>query len=276
MTLLLPIVTGIIWGTTAPLFKSIMKNDFPYTSYVFVLSLIGAIIALPVFILNFNLPSGSAWIWLILTCVLLLSGNLLYTLAFQLENVSNISIVEKIEIIIPFIAGIVLFGEPLTMIKIFSALCIIAGISIIFLEKRKLKNSKGLLFAFFGGIILGLSVITENKTLKTVDPYTLQFFPYIFNCLILVFIPKTFTQAKKIFTQKPVLIILAELISVISYILILFSIKISGLTVGYLAIDPVYTIISVSIGIIFLREREKLLNKFLGVTLIVLGLFGLG
>jgi drug/metabolite transporter (DMT)-like permease len=276
MNLLLPILAGVVGGVIQPLFKNITKNDYSFTSYMFTYALVGGIISLPLFLLNFHLPTDViSWVWLFITCILLLVGNLFIVRAFQIENISNIVIVGKVDLLIAFLAGLFLFSEALTVIKLLAACSIVAGIVIIFLEKKKLNYSRGLLLALLGGICLGFSAISTNFALKTFNPYFFQFPSYLLNVLILGFLPKTLMEAQEIFIRNKFKIILVEILSVASYILVLFSIKIAGLSVGYFAIDPVYTLVAVMIGIVVLKEREKILNKTIGTALIVLGLVGL-
>lgn len=276
MQLLLPILAGIVGGITQPIFKSITKNDYSFTSYLFVFALVGGIFSLPLLILNLQIPTNLfSWIWLFITCFLLLVGNLLLVKAFQSENISNIVLVGKIDLLVAFLSGIFLFRENATIIKTLAAIFIIAGILVIFIEKKKITYSKGLLYALLSGICIGFAAVISKLALKSFNPYFFQSFPYFFTALILIFLPKTLVEAKKIFTISKYKIIIVEILSVISYILVLLSIKAAGLSVGYFSIDPVYTLTAVLIGIIILKEKDKLINKIIGTLLIVLGLIGL-
>ena len=66
---------------------------------------------------------------------------------------------------------------------------------------------------------------------------------------------------------------IAGFLGVITYLLTVFTLRDLNLSIGYPIFGSTNLITAVLIGILILKEKKHILNKFIGTLLVVIGIF---
>src|SRR3989344_5697873 len=138
-------ITGLLFGVTESINKSITEKKFSSFAYSFVQNFFNFLIYLIPSIYFFKLPATAiTYLYLILATFVMLAGNVLLIKAYKTEDVSNVSIMSESSLIISFLMGIIFLSEPYSYLGVIGIILISIGIITIMYEGKKLNPSVGL------------------------------------------------------------------------------------------------------------------------------------
>ncbi len=156
-TYIISISTGIIWGVTESINKSITEKKYSVFAYSFLQNFLNFLIYLIPFLLSFKFPAfGITYFYLLLTVIFLLVGNVLILKAYKTEDVSSVTILSKSNLVVAYFIGTIFLSEPSSVVKIIGVISIIIGIIIIFYEGKKMELNWGSVLALIAGIFWGV------------------------------------------------------------------------------------------------------------------------
>lgn len=216
--------------------------------------------------------------WLLFTLNMVLYT--LFTLAnFQMNkhmDISLSSILGQSKTLLMFIGALILFQEPVTVNKVVGVLLIIVGNIVLFLNK-KLDTSgltkKGVLYLAITIIALTITAFIDAKLVQEFSIYFYGMISYLIPGLLTIpFLLRNLKGNEIKVGLKKFLnpILLMGVIAPLGYSALLEAYKLAPKSVVY-PIGNISTLVLVLLGVIFLKEREKLQRKIIAAVIVVIG-----
>lgn len=238
--------------------------------------LVVGIIALPaVFVGKFNYPDSlETWVIPLLSGLCFAAGMLLYFQALKNTEVSQVETISTTRAIWVMLLGTVFFTETLSWSKFIGVTLIFIGLLIIYWNKSE-NNSFGKYHAFL------FLYAFLNSTAYALDKFALDYFSVgIYNVLLyilpavytLIIFPGTLSKMKPLIKPRKnnYFILLSGLVQAVSTLALYAAYKVGELSVVG-PLSQTSTIITIIIGITFLKERWNLRRKVAGVTFALFG-----
>ena len=255
--------------------KKVAINVDPMT-FAFFFEFTGAVFALPLFILNFNLPETNyAWLFVLVSGFLWAGVAFTMAKSYKHLDASLIAPISRLRIILILILSVILLKETLNFSKVAGTFLIFA--SLVFLSYKKGANLSRLKEE--GIIPLILSILFVSSVFM-VDKFAVNFFnPSMYTFMIyftasIILSPWIFSKkedVKHIIKSKFIfLVILTALLSVLYYYFTLSAFKFAEASV-ILPITELSSLIAVLGGIFFLNERTDLKKKIISTTIVIVG-----
>lgn len=267
------ILSGIFYGITESLNKNITEEKYSIFAYAFLQHLFIFLIYLLPGIFYFRLPtSGISYLYIILTILITLTANILDIKAYKTEDISNITIVGTINLIISFSTGVILLSEPTNQYKLLGLFSILVGIFIIFYEGKRIRPSFGMICAFSSGVIWGFSGLVDKLGLSSINITTYTLLTHGPLALLMVFFPLVRKDAFSIWHKYKGKVISARLVVVVGLFLFYWSIQKGEVSIVRTNSNTFFLLSTVFIGIIFLKERKHTIKKLCGSLLCTLGI----
>lgn len=213
------------------------------------------------------------WPNLVLMAFLFAYTNVFKFKALKEIDASKYAVIFQFNTLIPVIAAVLLLGEKVNIWQGFGVAAILAGVILVTDGKIDLKREKGEVFAILTAIFMGSAIANDFFILKTVSVYTYVALAFLAPALLLAIIyPKSIKNIKN-FTKKENLYSssVAGIFYGLAAILIYTAFKIGNNAAQIAPLFQLTTILTVVLGIIFLKERENLLKKLLGAVLSFIG-----
>jgi uncharacterized membrane protein len=163
--------------------------------------------------------------------------------------------------------------ESFSIKKIIGALIIIIGITIAQWKRQKLEFNKGTIFALLAALFYSLAEIVCFYILRDFDATSFSVYSALLPVLtLLILFPKSIKKLS--FYFKPSRALNISIVSINDTLATIFLFVAYQLGRNASQIGPLMatqTIVSVILAIIFLRERDNILNKIIGACLVVAG-----
>ena len=267
------VVAYSILGVLFKLVSNVEKNPLLISfMYLFVSSLC----SFPLIIregANFNV-SSFVWFMLGLSIVVYTLASTFNFRAFQVADVSTATILTRSAPLWILIGGVFLFGEQLSPKQILGCLLVLAAIIILGLTGKRIKFERGELLALFSGLMFGAGALFDKWLLNY---FNLSW--YLFLSLFLTAVAIFVTFRKQIdlnglLSKRKFLlmILIMGLLLTIGNVFLFTAYKDNG----YVSLTNIITQMRIPIislvGIVFLKERDKILNKIIATALIVIGI----
>ena len=218
------IFAGIFYGVTESVNKDITEEKYSAFAYAFLQHVLIFILYFVPALFYFRWPTSPvSYIYLILTILITVTANTLDIKAYKTEDISNITIVGNINLVVSFLSGVIILSEPFNIYKIIGLVAILAGILVIFYEGKKIYFTKGILFAFIAGVIWGFSGIVDKMGLSTINIISYTLLTHGSLAFLLLFHPKVRKDAPLIWHKYKKKIILSRLFVVMGLFLFLLE-----------------------------------------------------
>ncbi len=266
------------WGAS-DFFASQASNkvgNFKTLFWSQIAGLLTALILIPVF--GFNLTNDPLSIfYVIIVSVLYTVGYLLFYKAFEIGNISIVSITINLDMVVAVILAVIFSHQSLTIKHLLAVALIFTGISLVSINLDELKNKKvtitaGIKEAIGAAIAFGIAQTLSEQVSETIGwlPTTI----YIKLGLIVILLLVTLVTKNKLSLGRTTL----KTKSIIGIVGILEAIALLSVEYGYMVGDLVVvtpissalSIVTILMAVVFLKEK---LTK-LQVTGIVATLIG--
>ena len=261
-------------GIEEILHRHILKNE-ESLSYTVVWHVLVALFLLPLFLIDFRLPSEpGAWLWVALSGIAWAAG--LY-LMFRSYNTLEVSVkmpIWKSRMLFAFLFAVFLLGESAGITKIIGTLLIFAGIILVTYERKtgfsKLK-SEGVVLVLLAAMLSGLALIIDKIGVAYFPVGMFGFMSAATTALVLLpFVLGKKQEFSSLFRHRPYATLGAAFFGALAYFLMLSALKVIDASIA-IPIFELGTLIAVGGGIIFLHEREGLVKKLVAALLAVAG-----
>lgn len=192
----------------------------------------------------------------------------------QLEEVSKTSIISQTGSIWALLGGVLLFKEALSIYKVIGILLIILGNLITLWKKQKFSFSKGIQYFFIGTFLGTIGYLIDKYMVGNI------FSPGLYKAIlfslatgwIFISIPNRVARVKKeLSLQKTWATVVGTCLALSIYFLM------RALQIGeaskVLPICSLSLVFSVLAGIVVLGEKERIMQKIIGVIITFIGVF---
>lgn len=191
------------------------------------------------------------------------------------SELSLSSILSRTRLIWVPIVGFFLLGEKLFLLDYVGILVIFLGVSIT-IAPKKLLIDKGALYANLSAFMIALNIVIAKMLIPFASPIVINLalaLPSVF--LFPLFMKNSQTRISNGLKTHIALKTFAALISIIQIYLFVVALQYGDAS----KVNAVYQsmmIFAVIAGIIFLKERERIVQKLIGATVTIIGVVLLG
>lgn len=256
-----------------------VESDHPRELSV-VFNLISGMIALVIFFVssgyvNFNLPKDpQAYIYLF---VILLFYGLYERFRFKTSKyleVSTQGTLNNIFIVVAFVIALFIYSEVITADKIFGFIFVLVGILLVTVNKSKKINSMGLFYGVLANVSVGIAWSLDKKGISYFNPDLYNLLVWVAPIIVISFFPLIkLSVVKKIIRKDFKQISLISFLNVGAYLFNLKALVVGGEVTKVISIVQTSTIITIILGIIFLKEREHIVKKTVAGLIAIIGVF---
>ena len=266
------IISGTFFAFSSLLARKVLKGKKDAWAYSFWFSLIGTIISFFAILFDYrgssNLP---LWALLFFIGILIVVHNLLNFTASHYLEASIKGSITKFRLIWTFLIGVIFLHDELTLLKLAGTIfTVLAGLLVVF-KYKKLKLSRGILFAFVATIIFSTVIALYKVVLQEFNPATLTFFVFLIPTVInFIIMPNSTTRIRKFFLEEWRLLIPAATLAAFANLSMNFALaqgEISRVSV----IIEAFLVVTLIGEHFILKEKKNWLIKLIAVILAVIG-----
>ena len=210
---------------------------------------------------------------LLLMGILYCLGNIFLFKGFQKAEASEVSVLFTSAGIWTVIAAIIILGDRITAVKVMGIALILSGVTVINIRKSRWQMNRGHIFALLSALCFGTSFVNDAVVLKTftsLDTYMILVFiiPALFT---LVLHPSSIRSINKLTTANKIIpITVCSLLYAIATMTFYHSYTAGGKASVISVLQQMSIVFAVCLSYVFLKERDRLLNKIVG-TLLTIG-----
>jgi len=277
MTWFIWLVISIVTTAGSNIFQRVVmreKDSDPYgTNLIF---LFGTAVFTGIFALwhGFVFPPFATHFWNFLLSALLWGvGSLLLFRAYQTLGSSEIAIISVLNSVITIVASIFLLGEIFTTQKAIGTVLIIFSIWLINQTKDMSFFNQGTMYALIAAVLWGFAVTNDAFILRSYDG--VSYTPVVFllpGLLFLIYKPSSVRSFSRLrdstFSKNMLLLTAFYAVQAVAYYI---ALQMSGVSSQIAPIYKSNIILTVLLAVIFLKEKDKLLFKFLSAMLVTVG-----
>lgn len=195
-----------------------------------------------------------------------------YFKALSLADVSMVTPIDKLSIVLTLILSYIFFNEKITIIKVISMICMIGGTFLMVNNDKDNKENNWIIFAFLTAIFTSLATILGKIGINNINPNLGTMLRTIVILVIIwgvIIIKKEYIDLRKITKRNILFIILSGISTGISWLFYFMSLKDGEVSIVF-PVEKLSAAVAILISIIFLKEK---LDKkgILGFISIILG-----
>lgn len=196
-----------------------------------------------------------------------------YFKALSLADVSMVTPIDKLSIVLTLILSYIFFKEKITIIKVISMICMIGGTFLMVNNNDKEnKENNWIIFAFLTAVFTSLATILGKIGINNINPNLATMLRTIVILVIIwgvIIIKKEYIDIRKITKKNILFIILSGISTGISWLFYFMALKDGEVSIVF-PVEKLSATVSILISIIFLKEK---LDKkgILGFISIILG-----
>ena len=194
---------------------------------------------------------------------------IVYFKALSLQNVSLVTPIDKLSIIMTLILSTLIFKEDISIIKIVSMILIIIGAFLMINKKDNNSDKKWIIYAFLTALFTSISSILAKIGLKDINPYLATLFRTFIVLIIIWIIIIYRKKCKKVDKYTLKYVILSGICTSLSWIFYFKALK-NGIVSIVFSLEKLSAAICVLLSIIFLKERLTKKGIF-GFILLIVG-----
>jgi len=259
--------------------RVLLKNDEtePISFSIFFQIGVAVVIGVLVIIMQGGIPlpemSSVSWSLFVMT-ILYALANIFIFKSLKTTEASRFTVIFASKTLFAIVASTLFFREGLDTAQWLGAILIIVGVITVSYQNTKSKLNKGDLFALTAAVLFGLANTNDRFLVKFFDPYSYVVLGFLLpGVLIALMYPKKISSMKvyfkKTFIYKMVLLCLLYGLSAVTFFAALQTAPNAS---QVFSISPFGAVITVTLSIIILKEREALSRKLLGAILSLSGL----
>lgn len=195
-----------------------------------------------------------------------------YFKALSLADVSMVTPIDKLSIVLTLILSYIFFKEKITIIKVISMICMIGGTFLMVNNDKENKENNWIIFAGLTAVFTSLATILGKIGINNINPNLGTMLRTIVILVIIwgvIIIKKEYIDIRKITKKNILFIFLSGISTGISWLFYFVSLKDGEVSIVF-PIEKLSAAVAILISIIFLKEK---LDKkgILGFISIILG-----
>lgn len=195
-----------------------------------------------------------------------------YFKALSLADVSMVTPIDKLSIVLTLILSSIFFKEKITIIKVISMICMIGGTFLMVNNDKEKKENNWIIFAGLTAVFTSLATILGKIGINNINPNLGTMLRTIVILVIIwgvIVIKKEYKDIRKITKKNILFIILSGISTGISWLFYFMALKDGEVSIVF-PVEKLSAAVAILISIIFLKEK---LDKkgILGFISIILG-----
>ena len=195
-----------------------------------------------------------------------------YFKALSLADVSMVTPIDKLSIVLTLILSSIFFKEKITIIKVISMICMIGGTFLMVNNDKENKENNWIIFAGLTAVFTSLATILGKIGINNINPNLGTMLRTIVILVIIwgvIVIKKEYIDIRKITKKNIFFIILSGISTGISWLFYFMALKDGEVSIVF-PFEKLSAAVAILISIIFLKEK---LDKkgMLGFISIILG-----
>lgn len=195
-----------------------------------------------------------------------------YFKALSLADVSMVTPIDKLSIVLTLILSYIFFKEKITIIKVISMICMIGGTFLMVNNDKENKENNWIIFAFLTAVFTSLATILGKFGINNINPNLGTMLRTIVILVIIwgvIIIKKEYIDLRKITKKNILFIFLSGISTGISWLFYFMALKDGEVSIVF-PVEKLSAAVAILISIIFLKEK---LDKkgILGFISIILG-----
>ncbi len=256
--------------------KVLMKDDKsdPFSYAVIFHFLIGVINLIFALIVGFRFPEFNLnLIFLFLSAALWGGCSIFIFKALQLLESSEVTILSSLRVLITIIASIIFLQESFNFQKIIGTILILISVVLVSNLKKGFKFNKGVTYTFWMVLFSGLAITVDAFNIKHYDPISYNAIQnFLISLMILIIYPKTIFQWKSFIKPSFIKAMLPlAMFSAIQGIFYYYALAKGGNASQVGPITQAQVVLTVLLAVIFLKEKDYLLQKITASVLVTIG-----
>jgi transporter family protein len=267
-------LAGLFSGISQLINKRLVKTGFSSKTYTVVIMLFNAFLAIPLLFYKFHIPTSLYYWVLVIISITSFAFSVLFGFkAYKTTDVSVVSIVYRLNIVLIAIVGIIFLGERYSLSAYFGLLLIFISSILFAFEGRKLKLSVGVIYALLMAFTGAIASVLDKVILNDFSPYTYAFFNNLLIGLVFAFSLKTLNEGKKLLSQNKLPVFFTAFFNIIAFVIVLVVLERTNVSKTLPTYKAFSLMTPVLLGVLILKERQKLPQKIAGVLLGLIGIF---
>ena len=195
-----------------------------------------------------------------------------YFKALALADVSKVTPIDKLSIVITLILSSIFLKEKITIIKIVSMISMISGTFLMVNKKKDTNDNNWLIYALLTALFTSLATILGKIGIKDINPNLGTMLRTIIILVIIwgvIFIKKEYKDIHNINKKNILFIVLSGLSTGLSWLFYFMALKEGEASIVF-PIEKLSAAVAILISVIFLKEKLDKKGK-LGFCLIISG-----
>ncbi|MCD4705444.1 DMT family transporter [bacterium] len=270
---ILSILSGLSFALARAISRIYLKKQGNTLAFTAIHGFIAGLILLPIIFIGLHWPTQSITWWYFAGIIILaFTADWLTFSALKTINVSTYQIVNQARHIFILISGLILFAEAIVIDKLLAIIFITIGVIIALYKKVKIDRDKGIILAILSTLANVLALIFVKFAIRDFSEIAIASLELMAVGLLGFILMKfnTNTLLKEFKINKWGLI-LAGLFFGFSEIFLFIALK-TGEISKVIPVAQSSLIFGLLIGIIFMNERENLIQKIIGASIIISGI----
>ena len=268
---------GVVFVSITTIFQKILmshRDSNPSTCGILYHLLLGVVYFLCASMMGVSIDFSQGSLSFVFLAALLWSLTTVYFFkAIQLIQPAEVTIISTFQVLVVILASVLFLGEVFDIYMIFGALIIILGSCIVLRFKDGFYLNRGVLYTLMLSLFAGLAVVVDSIN---VQHYNVILYGTIINFLsafmLWGFYPRAMVEWKKYIKIDYIQNLLAVVVfSMIQGVLFLKALSFGGVTGQIATIRQASIVLTVVLSVVFLKDREHLMQKSIAGALVTWG-----
>ncbi|MEK7543532.1 MAG: EamA family transporter [Patescibacteria group bacterium] len=266
-------LASIAIGLTYIINKKLAHGKVNASTLTFVISYVNAFISIPLLFVNFSITKNPL-LWLLILVSALTFGLSSYFSfrAYKLTDVSTVSLVHKLNVVVAALIGIVFLSERYSFLSYTGLILIVLSNIFLIYDGKRISIEKGIFFAFLMAIMSALAAVFDKIILNDFSPFTYVFVNSIITGMMFSFRKGVVSDGIQLFRQNTKLVLATSVLNVGSWAAFLFVLQNTTVSKSFPIYKSLSLIVPVVLGILILKETNKLWQKIAGTIIGVAGI----
>jgi uncharacterized membrane protein len=268
---------GVVFVSITTIFQKILMSHTdsnPSTCGILYHLLLGVVHFLCASMMGVSIDFSQGSLSFVFLAALLWSLTTVYFFkAIQLIQPAEVTIISTFQVLVVILASVLFLGEVFDIYMIFGALIIILGSCIVLRFKDGFHLNRGVLYTLMLSLFAGLAVVVDSIN---VQHYNVILYGTIINFLsafmLWGFYPRAMIKWKKYIKIDYIQNLLVVVVfSMIQGVLFLQALSFGGVTGQIATIRQASIVLTVVLSVVFLKDRERLMQKSIAGVLVTWG-----
>ncbi len=254
------------------------KNDPAIISPVFQIIICVIFLIVGLLFTDFDISGFKSDQWLSFLVLMIFNslGNYFAFNAYARTSASNVVIITSSKAIFTMISAYFLLGETVSWIQLFGTILVIYSIILISYKTIKVSFKSGEIFALLSAFMFGVENSNDKILLKDISLYPFLVVTFFLPSIFLFSLSyKKLNKVKELITNKNKItkVLILSVLFAFTAITFFAALQKSEIASKVTTVGLTSSILVVALSMIFLGEKDNLLNKVISIILSIFGVY---